>query len=165
MAAHAKHYRFIKLFLNGPEGVRGNWSAAAREAGFKERPSRKNPILMRLLEEAGRSTTALETMGPMPAEDDAEGWKVLAERVKPIMRDAALGLVALDPQQRMVIKEIIDRAEGKVGQQKADTTQGPYVVVLPTLGSGKGLALCDDCVKRLGGLVVPTASPQTVASA
>lgn len=164
MPPQHKHYRFVRLYLYGPEGIRGDWEVAAREAGFRKVPRRNNPVLLKLLEaEEAKQRYSLVLDGTRPADDDAEGWRILAEKVKPILRDAALGIISIDPQQRMAIKEIIDRAEGKAGQPQRQEAVGPYVVVLPTLGTGKNQAVCEECLKRLqedANKELPTGSPE-----
>lgn len=154
--AQVRHYRFALMYLFGPDGIRGNWEAAGQQAGFKEVPSRRGKTLLGVIEEVQQyrpppARVDLSNLNIPGSDAPVDDWKRLAEQVKPIWMNAALGVVQIDAQQRLIMKEIIDRAEGKVGQAQKD--EGPKIVqpviLLPTIGGEKAAVLCEQCQQRV----------------
>lgn len=144
------------MYLFGPDGIRGNWEACGQQAGFKDVPSRRGKTLLAVIEEVAHyrpppARVDLSDISIPQGDATPDQWKALAEKVKPILASAALGVAQIDAQQRLVIKDIIERAEGKAGQAQKD--EGPRVVqpviLLPTIGGEKSMVLCESCQQKV----------------
>ena len=152
-----RHFRFSLMYLFGPDGIRGNWEACGQQAGFKQVPSKRGKTLLAVLDEVAHyrpppARVDLSNLSLPSGDAPVDEWKRLAEEVKPLLMKAALGVAEMDAQQRLIIKDIVDRAEGRAGSKRED--EGPRVVqpviLLPTIGGEKAAVLCEGCVRRLG---------------
>lgn len=179
-----RHREFARLYLNGPEGVKGNFVIAARVGGFKKIPERTSGTILMVLNQM-RETLRKEgvdpsTFPPNPTEnilpsiqqptrekvavfedepeeeytpppEDADvlalqemteaggSWAEMAPLARRIMGKVGSGKIAASAQQVNALKEMIARAEGKVGQEKEEVDTGVVrVVLLPTINRGMG---------------------------
>lgn len=165
---------FATLYTRGAN--KGDWNACAYEAGYGQPPRKSSAILRKLIEEeaghvpqelleAAKGQVAiappvdlsdLELPEPDAGESD---WKALGKKVFPIWRSIALGLADATSSQRQVLQDIINRAYGRVGQEKEEDTSGKAnVLVLPTLATGAASRVCDVCRARLETPLPPAKS-------
>lgn len=87
---------------------------------------------------------------PDPDDKDADKkWKGLAKALGPTYKLIASGQIAVDAGQRQVLQSIMDRAYGKVGQQKNNADHEAGVVVLPVLGDGSKSTICPVCKSKV----------------
>lgn len=129
-----RHWKAAELYLSGPSGVRGNWKAACREAGFKRTPGIDNKTSQHVIEEtrnskAGVDDALLEL--EMLLETGEPEWDEVAPVARKVLTKIGAGLIEADSGQISALKEMIARAEGRVGSEGAGGPQG--VVVLPAL--------------------------------
>lgn len=153
-----------ELYVRGRADLRGNWDACVREAKVRRPVPTLDDAYVRerIIELGGAIETAYSpsaTGGTPPP--NPEVTKVIEALAGPDDPDevkwSALwrmwvrigqGVEAIDPQQRLVLKDLIDRHFGKAGTE--NTKGGALgVVVLPALGSGAGTTLCPRCQAAL----------------
>lgn len=164
-----RHYTMARLYLVGPEGVKGHFERAARQAGFKRLPNRDSDTVNQVVEEVtlellnqGYELEDMaawdEVLSPkvqsaaeavQPDEDAkaleelmAEGatWEEMAPYARKMLGKIGTGRISASAQQVASLKEIIARAEGKVGQQKEEEGEERLVkvVLLPTIDAEMG---------------------------
>jgi hypothetical protein len=160
--------QFAALYVNGPEGVAGNWEACekllkkkidntqeVREAILAEgghlgeidqmppAPKKEREIVEGDLEELDLSKYAIATT----EEKSDDEWKKLAKELAPTIRDISQGLVKASAAQTAIIKHVMDRAYGRIGQKEQQLVANG-VVILPTLGERSEMFLCPVCLTK-----------------
>jgi hypothetical protein len=155
------------LYVHGPEGIKGDWRAAAKRAGYKKIPKRDHPTLrMLILQEGGEPVDSVVLPEPdgqeegldvlaevvLPDTDGPEAdaaWRRIARDLLPKYLEIAKGEREVKPAQRMVLDKIMERGFGKAGAQAAEGEETVHVVILPKLGSGRAAMVCPRCLHRL----------------
>jgi len=129
-----RHVRAAQLFLFGPPRFKGNWVAACLEAGFKRAPDIENHTSQMALEKARNIGLDVD-----PVDDRLQAlldgdisWTEASDVARQVMLSIAAGAVRASPGQVAALKEIVARAEGKIGQTKEE--ERPMgVLILPSL--------------------------------
>lgn len=148
-----KHLKAARYFLAGPMGIRGNWRLACKEAGFTRVPDQKRAMMQSSLAivQEQLEVESSHSQGAQPAATDADmqllaelqdsdSWADMAPVARRVMAKIATGLLEASPGQVVSLKEIIARAEGKIGQSTDADADAVHVIILPTMdkqGSGK----------------------------
>lgn len=160
--------QFAALYVNGPEGLRGNWEACERQ--LKKKISNTQEVREAILAEGG----SLGDRGEMPlppkefieilpidlpevdltkftdVQEDASQaeWMKLAKELEPTIKALAKGEVKASAAQTAIIKSILDRAYGRIGQ-KEQTVSAAGVIILPALGERSEMFVCPNCSYRV----------------
>lgn len=143
-----RHKEAARLYLMGPEGIRSDWAEACREAGFTRVPDIEGVAVQAAFADwkrEGENTPSVADV-PKPPDDDAVAlerllevenpdWDELARLAKRVLVKIGTGLMGdSSSYQVTALKEIIARAEGRVGQKKEDVEHVFLgLVVLPVL--------------------------------
>lgn len=169
MANNALKELFAEAYVRvGP--LRGDWDAAAKSVGMRKPPSKQDPWLRARIAELGGAVVDEAYSGPpaialpspevaaamgaleSPDDPDEAKWKALWATYSQI----ASGTLVCEPQQRLALKDLLDRHYGKPGKETGaggakPKTPESSVVILPALGSGAGTVICPVCHTRLQG--------------
>lgn len=133
-----RHLEAARLFLAGSKKTRGHWLAACKEAGFERVPDQYSATCqaaMRKAQDAGLLVDD-ETNAEL-AKLESMDWEEAAPVARKMLLRIASGFEDADSSQVQALKEIIARAEGRIGQ--AQTSDRPIgVVVLPALVNDEG---------------------------
>jgi hypothetical protein len=155
------------LYKRGPAELQGNWQAAAHAAGFKRVPGKRNERIVAAFEKVGAAIPMEEEdieewladaakeqekevldLPELPDSDDPAAWKAVWRRVEPYYRKIASGQQPGTPAQVQLLKEISLRAHGKPGAKREEEKEAG-VLVLPALGSRRGMKVCPVCKSGL----------------
>lgn len=145
--------RFAKLYVNGPEGIKGNIAAATEAVGLKVKPNLNDPGMRQLIEAEGGTVSGTPSVASLLDEaatsepKTTEDWCKLANKLQPVFMDIAVGLVKASAAQASVMKEIVARCHGKIGEKKDDDGER-NVVILPTIGTGSTMLICPKCLSE-----------------
>jgi hypothetical protein len=148
---------FATLYVNGPTGLKLDWAAVEHKLGRKF--ATNDPLIREAIYAEGG---ALPDMMPSTIsagevnfklfdpsilrEDRSESeWLSLAEELEATMMGIAKGDVKASAAQVSILKEILARAHGKIGQQEKKTITPSGVIILPTLGERSAMAICPRC--------------------
>lgn len=151
-----RHLDFARRYLDPKSDTYGRWRPSSDAAGF-ERVVRQDSAKIKLALEhvadeldvplahpkAGGAPPLDPDMARLAEMGDSADWEEMAVLAKRVMRKVLANQVELSTAQVNVIKEIIGRAEGKIGQAKdaVDDGLGPQVVkvvILPVIDYGMG---------------------------
>ncbi len=154
--------KLAKLYVNGPEEYRGKWTAAAEAAGFPPgySPDKTSSQAIHYLAlERGEikpkpkaaKAHAVDLTGlelPDPSDTDDSKWVALAKRLWPTWVGIASGELRASAAQKAILSDIMTRAHGKAGAERAEDPSklDRPVIVLPALGDGKSLTICPVCL-------------------
>lgn len=156
--------QFASLYVHGPKGIRGNWEACERQIGKKV--SNIQEVREAILAEGG-SLGEVDKMPPAPEEfgigedvldlskytevsEDADEneWKKLAKELESTIREVAKGEIKASAAQIAIIKHVLERAYGRIGQ-KDDSVAAAGVIILPALGERSEMFICPVCSTRI----------------
>jgi hypothetical protein len=136
-----KHREAARLYLYGPPEIRGKWNECARQAGFTRIPRLDSKVMVVALDESEQDSpidSDLAKLDELLASGNPS-WPDLAAFAKRVMGKVALGLVDASPGQVASLREIVARAEGKIGQLLEETDDDVvHVVVLPAIDTNMG---------------------------
>ena len=141
-----KHVEMARHFLFGQPGIKGDWREAASAAGFTGRSPNRTSEAMQvalnlvkkeaeqgLVDTMQRPDPDMDRMTDLVASDDPP-WTEIAVLAKRVLARIAAGKTEANANQVAAIKEIIGRAEGRIGQKsEVETDAKSFVVVLPAL--------------------------------
>lgn len=129
-------------------------------AGMPSIPERSDPIIRRLVKEAGGVVAEIDAPAPTEQSVSAlEGlldaseagiipWEILKAELTNTIRSIAKGETKASPAQLGAIKMILEKANEAA--QADDEIRG--VVILPVQGSGADMKIDDDWLKRMRAL-------------
>lgn len=155
--------KFIDLYVNGPDHLRGQWDMSANAAGMKAVPSRDDVMVQRMVTEAGggiipkadplppqvQSTEALEAV--LSGGFEGIPWKQLKSELTAIIKSIASGQTQARASQIQAIRLIIEKAEA----ESKDDAVVHSVIVLPTQGSGADMEIDAEWMRRIMAMEVP----------
>jgi hypothetical protein len=155
---HRQRAEFAKLYVNGPQHLRGDWIAVAKFLGFEFPPPLSDPELRKRIEGEGGILPPIPKALPgdsdfetiehdspealiaeaqaIDPEGDPSGWRAMANRLRGTMEEIARsgrtpsGLAATAAQVS-AIKTIFDRAEGRVAEKATEKEAPTGIVILP----------------------------------
>lgn len=168
VASGAALERMAQAYVRG--ATQGDWEASARTARVRPVPPRDHEWLLRRIGEIGGALSVEDSPPAFDAEVeegvkgttavDAEIAAALAvlqpndsdetkwEKLWRLYLEVAGGARLINPQQRLVLKDVLDRHYGKSGQDKQEPL-GLGIVAIPILGSGAGAIICPKCKYKL----------------
>jgi hypothetical protein len=144
-----KHLDAARYYLYGPEGIKGRWNAAAKSAGYERTPSMDTDIMELAFEEVRAEHMRRE--GPTQDQvvkeleqllSGAFSWEEAAPIAQRVLVQIGAGLVPASAGQVSALKEMVSRAEGRVGD-RATGDRPVGVVVLPALVDQDSLPYVD----------------------
>lgn len=153
---------FANLYVNGPVHIRGQWDVCANAAGLLEPPERANPMVRRLVQEAGGVVAATDAPPMVPATpldleelfaetDKGIPWKQLRSKLTDVIRSVADGTVRATAAQNSMLQFIIKKAE----EEAADEDEVSNVIVLPTQGSNQTFTIDKEWMRKIKSLETP----------
>lgn len=155
-----KHRAFARLYLE-PGPYQGNWAGACKQAGFLKALARSKTAMRAIEEHANKhgldigqkdvrapdastpddlGNTLDPDMALISAMPDDADWEDMAKVARRVMRKSLANKLQLSTAQVAVIKEIIGRAEGRIGQERERTDDSGLVrvVILPVRDTNMG---------------------------
>lgn len=149
--------RFVELYTNGPDRIKGQWDLCANAAMLPEPPDRNNKTVRMLIERAG-GVVLQQDMPPTPdsnlskleqvltlGEAEVIPWRKLKSELTNVIRDIATGVIQARASQVQVLRLIIEKAE----QAAAEEEEVHSVVVVPTQGSNAGLTIDEEWMRKI----------------
>lgn len=134
-----RHLEAARLFLAGGRDTKGKWEASARKAGFERVPNKASGVMEKAfhkVRDSGRlvDEETVELANRLSLED---GWEGAAVQARKMLFNIGAGFEEATAGQVTALKEIIARAEGKVGQV-ASSERPMGVLILPALVADDG---------------------------
>jgi hypothetical protein len=152
--------RFVELYVNGPAHVQGQWNVCANAAGMREPPERADPMVRRMVEEAGGVVaesdppprTALDPLERVLGRvDEGIPWKVIRADLADVIRSVANGEVQARAAQVAMLKYVIEKAE-----KEAETEEQVHsVIVLPVVGLNAELRIDEQWMAKIKSMETP----------
>lgn len=155
-----RHWEACRLYLQGPQGLKGRWRACCLKVGFQRIPALNSKTVQYCLERVrdriavegeiepyvdwgeeeavGEAKGDLEELESFLTGDSDLSWDSALPLARKVLARIATGRVEASQGQVQALKEIVARAEGKIGA-KASEGQPVGVVLLPALKDEKGL--------------------------
>lgn len=145
-----KHMAAAHSFVRSPSHTPTDWLIACQAAGFSRAPSFERDTSQEAIR---RATAELQAeLAAEPESADSEllaleallsepnpSWPDLAVFARKVMGKIAVGSVTATPGQVTSLREIVARAEGKIGQAvEEDSGEIVHVVILPPIDSRMG---------------------------
>jgi hypothetical protein len=133
-----KRVKMADAYVNSkdPE-VRGNWGKSADVAGYYRAPRIGDPEVVKLIEDLGgefrSSAKEVEELDLSDLESSDLSWEEMAGKTRAAFLAVAAGEVRASPGQVAALKEIANRAEGKVGAERQKVDEVSRVILLPTV--------------------------------
>lgn len=140
-----RHLEAARLYLSGPPGLQGNWRASCHRAGFERAPALDNETSQEALEQVKAAESEpdedLERLEAL-LESANPSWEELALVARKVLGKIGAGMISPNQGQVSSLKEIIQRAEGRVGSQGGGEELAG-IVVLPALVDQEGVPYLD----------------------
>ena len=123
-------------------------SASAREVGFERTPQRESKAVQEALSKARMPINGIQepktidgdqlALGNLLAEEHDPNWTELARLSKRVLAKISAGILESNQGQVSALKEVIGRAEGRIGADAEDKEEKTHILILPTEDSGQG---------------------------
>ena len=148
---HDRYQDLAEKFLQS-NGSDHDFSRIAREVGFERTPQRHSKAVTQALSKAqvpdnGSGTGIHEpitidedqlALANLLASEHDPNWTELARLSKRVLAKIAAGILESEAGQVSALKEVIGRAEGRIGADKEDQEEKTHILILPVEDSGQG---------------------------
>jgi hypothetical protein len=132
-----------------------DFGRVAREVGFERCPKRDSKAVTEAMSKALLSKTTgngfggqveepptvdedQSSLANLLAEEHDPNWTELARLSKRILAKISAGIIRSNQGQVSALKEVIGRAEGRIGADAEDKEEKTHILILPTEDSGQG---------------------------
>ena len=140
------------LASNGSEH---DFKNIAREVGFERTPQRESKAVQEALSKALLNSSAenafngqveeprtvdedQKALANLLAEEHDPNWTELARLSKRVLAKISAGILTTNQGQVSALKEVIGRAEGRIGADAEDKEEKTHILILPTEDDGSG---------------------------
>ena len=148
--------RFVELYTQGPTHMLGQWDMCANGAGMKEVPLKSDPMVRRMIEEAGGIVLDVDVKPETEVKVDAleavlgggfEGipWAQLRSELTDVIKSIASGTTQARAAQVQAIQLIIKKAEDEAKEQEVVHS----VIILPTQGVGAEMVIDEEWIAKI----------------
>lgn len=151
---------FANLYVNGPDGLRGNWEAVEEALGRKFTVAEVRDAIVG--EGGALPNTMPSTLPTATIEEFAsldfekistdmanattqDDWKKIAKEIGATALKIMTGEAKGSAAQTSLIKTIWDRAYGKISAKDEEKGVEAGIIILPTLGERSNMKLCPRC--------------------
>jgi len=149
-----RYQKLAERFLE-TNGSDSDFKRIAGEVGFERCPQRNSKAVTQALSKAlvpmpfGSKIEEPPTidedqlaLANLLAEDHDPNWTELARLSKRVLAKVAAGILESEPGQVSALKEVIGRAEGRIGADAEDKEEKTHILILPKEDlPGEGLSV------------------------
>ncbi len=142
-----RYQELAERFL-ASNGSDHDFKAIAQAVGFERTPQRESKAVQEALSKARVSdNTMVEphtidedqlALANLLAEERDPNWTELARLSKRVLAKVAAGILESEAGQVSALKEVIGRAEGRIGADREDQEEKNHILILPVEDSGEG---------------------------
>lgn len=153
-----KQRSFVKLYVSGPDGVRGDWLACAKACELDPPPSQDDVMIARLIEAevpAPKVRSPLSDLEKLFKEGERGiPWRDLRAKLVQTIESVADGTVQARAAQVSMLRLIIEKAE----QQGKQEDSVHSIVVLPHQGEKAEMGIDAEWLAKLKSLETMSAN-------
>ncbi len=149
-----RYQELAEKFL-ASNGSDQDFSRIAREVGFERTPQKNSKAVNEALSKALVDQSAENgfggqvqepptvdedqlALGNLLAEEHDPNWTELARLSKRVLAKISAGIIRSNQGQVSALKEVIGRAEGRIGADREDQDEKTHILILPVEDSGEG---------------------------
>jgi len=119
-----------------------DFKTIAREVGFERVPKKDSKAVLAALEQARVPQEELDPdtikLNELLANEDDPDWQDLNRLSKRVLAKIGTGIIKSTTGQVAALKEIIARAEGRIGAENEEGDDKTHVLILPVEDTGEG---------------------------